>query len=72
MEAGLIDDFIRTILSVPFVRYHFVHTLLSVPFCPVTDQIYATLYLSFLVFSFCVVCPSKLLTNAIDCMYKSI
>ena len=45
----LIDDFIGTVLSVPFspyhfVRailsnailsvYHFVHTILSVPFCP--------------------------------------
>src|SRR6218665_3747589 len=49
MRAGLIDDFIRNILSVPFCPchfvhailsntilpvYHFVHTILSVPFCP--------------------------------------
>src|SRR6218665_2363111 len=49
MGAGLIDDFIRNILSVPFCPchfvhtilsnailsvYHFVHTILSVPFCP--------------------------------------
>src|SRR6218665_3854131 len=49
MEAGLIDDFIRNILFVPFCPYHFVptilsntilsvyhfvHTILSVPFCP--------------------------------------
>src|SRR6218665_1296642 len=50
MGAGLIDDFIRDILCVPFCPYHFVHTILShtilsvyhfvrtilsVPFCPV-------------------------------------
>ena len=29
MGAGLIDDFIRDILSVPFCPYHFVHTILS-------------------------------------------
>src|SRR6218665_613979 len=49
MGAGLIDDFIRSILSVPFCPYHFVHailsnnilsvyhfvrTILSVTFCP--------------------------------------
>src|SRR6218665_1856509 len=49
MRAGLIDDFIRNILFVPFCPYHFVHailsntilsvyhfvhTILSVPFCP--------------------------------------
>src|SRR6218665_1739164 len=49
MGAGLIDDFSRNILSVPFCPchfvhtilsnailsvYHFVHTILSVPFCP--------------------------------------
>ena len=39
MRAGLIGDFIRNILSLPFcpchfVQYHFVHTILSVPFCP--------------------------------------
>src|SRR6218665_3494664 len=49
MGAGLIDDFIRSILSVSFCPchfvhtilsnailslYHFVHTILSVPFCP--------------------------------------
>ena len=49
MRAGLIDDFIRNILSIPFCPYHFVHailsntilsvyhfvhTILSVPFCP--------------------------------------
>src|SRR6218665_3706617 len=49
MGAGLIDDFIRNMLSVPFCPchfvhtilsnailsvYHFVHTILSVPFCP--------------------------------------
>src|SRR6218665_1102948 len=49
MGAGLIDHFIRNILSVPFCPYHFVHTIfsntilsiyhfvhtiLSVPFCP--------------------------------------
>src|SRR6218665_2697790 len=49
MGAGLIDDFIRNILFVPFCPchfvhtilsnailslYHFVHTILSVPFCP--------------------------------------
>ena len=50
MRAGLIDDFISNILSVPFCPYHaffhiilsntvlsvchFVHTILSVPFCP--------------------------------------
>ena len=39
MGTGLIDDFIRNILSVPFCPYHFVHTILSdtilsVPFCP--------------------------------------
>src|SRR6218665_3688416 len=49
MGAGLIDDFIRNILSIPFcpchfVRtilsntilsvYHFVRAILSVPFCP--------------------------------------
>src|SRR6218665_557498 len=38
MRAGLIDDFIRNILSVPFCPsilsvYHFVHTILSVSFC---------------------------------------
>ena len=37
--AGLIDDFICNILSIPFCSYHFVHailsnTILSVPFCP--------------------------------------
>src|SRR6218665_1227840 len=50
MGAGLIDNFIRNILSVPFCpyyfvhtilsntilsAYHFVHTILSVPFCPI-------------------------------------
>src|SRR6218665_3585901 len=49
MGAGLIDDFIHNILSVPFCPchfvhtilsnailsvYYFVHTILSVPFCP--------------------------------------
>src|SRR6218665_3326035 len=49
MGAGLIDDFIRSILSVLICSYHFVHailsntilsvyhfvrTILSVPFCP--------------------------------------
>src|SRR6218665_4107330 len=49
MRAGLIGDFIRNSLSVPFGPchfvhailsntilsvYHFVHTILSVPFCP--------------------------------------
>src|SRR6218665_445401 len=49
MGAGLIDDFIRNILSIPFCPchfvhtilsnailsvYHYVHTILSVPFCP--------------------------------------
>src|SRR6218665_1475192 len=49
MVAGLIDDFICDILSVPFCPFHFVHTILSntilsvyhfahtilsVPFCP--------------------------------------
>src|SRR6218665_2317500 len=49
MRAGLIDDFIRNSLSIPFCPchfvhailsntilsvYHFVHTILSVPFCP--------------------------------------
>src|SRR6218665_2524822 len=49
MGAGLIDDFIGNILSVPFCPchfihtilsnailsvYHFVRTILSVPFCP--------------------------------------
>ena len=29
MGAGLIDDFIRNILSEPFCPYHFVHTSLS-------------------------------------------
>src|SRR6218665_2234452 len=29
MGAGLIDDFIRNILSVPFYPCHFVHTILS-------------------------------------------
>src|SRR6218665_1810933 len=34
MEAGLIDDFIRDILSVPFCPYHFFHSILSIAFCP--------------------------------------
>src|SRR6218665_1504578 len=49
MGAGLIDDFIRNILALPFCPYHCVHTILShtilsvyhfvqtilsVPFCP--------------------------------------
>src|SRR6218665_74688 len=49
MRAGLIDDFVRNSLPVPFCPchfvhailsntilsvYHFVHTILSVPFCP--------------------------------------
>src|SRR6218665_514782 len=49
MGVGLIDDFIRNILSIPFCPchfvhtilsnailsiYHFVHTILSVPYCP--------------------------------------
>ena len=29
MGAGLIDDFIRNILSTPFCPYHFVYTILS-------------------------------------------
>ena len=29
MEAGLIDDFIRNILAIPFYPFHFVHTILS-------------------------------------------
>jgi len=29
MRAGLIDDYIRNILSVPFCPYHFVRTILS-------------------------------------------
>ena len=29
MEAGLIDDFIRNILAIPFCPYHFVPTILS-------------------------------------------
>src|SRR6218665_1185173 len=52
MGAGLIDDFIRNILSAPFCPCHFVHTIfsnaifvripfypytiLSIPFCPRT------------------------------------
>ena len=39
MEAGLIDDFMRNILSLRFCTYHFVstilsNTILSIPFCP--------------------------------------
>src|SRR6218665_117548 len=49
MGVGLIDDYIRNILAIPFCPYHFVHTILSntnlsvyhfvhtilsVPFCP--------------------------------------
>ena len=30
MGAGLIDDFIHNILSIPFCPYHFVR----IPFCP--------------------------------------
>src|SRR6218665_106094 len=29
MGAGLIDDYIRNILAIPFCPYHFVHTILS-------------------------------------------
>ena len=66
MGAGLIDDFIRDILSVPFCPfhflhtilsntilslYHFVHTILSVPFCPIPF------------------CPYTILSNTILSLY---
>src|SRR6218665_2979023 len=36
MGAGLIDDFIGNILSVPFYPYHFVQChFVRIPFCPI-------------------------------------
>ena len=51
MGAGLIDDFIRDILSVPFCPYHFVHTILHIPFCPY-HFIHTTLSIPFCTYHF--------------------
>src|SRR6218665_1254196 len=53
MRAGLIDDFIRNILSVPFCPYHFVHTILSMPFCPIPFCPYTILSIPFCPLPFC-------------------
>src|SRR6218665_2408646 len=42
MRLGLIDDYIRIILSVPFCPYHFVHIpFCPLPFCPRTVAFFA-------------------------------
>src|SRR6218665_2090878 len=53
MRAGLIDDFIRNILSVPFCPYHFVHAILSNTILPVYHFVHTILSVPFCPLPFC-------------------
>src|SRR6218665_1205446 len=53
MGAGLIDDFIRNILSVPFCPYHFVHTILSATILSVYHFVHTILSVPFCLLPFC-------------------
>src|SRR6218665_2405944 len=74
--AGLIDNLIRTILSVPFcpyhfVKYHFVHTILSntiltIPFCQIPFRPYTILSIPFYQIPFCLY---TILSNTILSIY---
>jgi len=53
MGAGLIYDFIRNILAIPFCPYHFVHTILSNTILSVYHFVHTILYVPFCPLPFC-------------------